>query len=73
MTLEERRNPKILNASRRIRIASGSGTTVQQLNKFMKTFEMTQKMMKEMKSPKKMRSMMKKMNINPNDLGDFDD
>lgn len=73
MTLEERRNPKILNASRRIRIAGGSGTTVQQLNKFMKTFEMTQKMMKEMKSPKKMRSMMKKMNINPNDLGDFDD
>lgn len=43
MTLEERRNPKILNASRRIRIANGSGTTVQQLNKFMKTFEMTRK------------------------------
>lgn len=41
MTAEERRNPKILNASRRIRIANGSGTTVQQLNKFMKTFEMT--------------------------------
>ena len=73
MTVEERQNPKILNASRRIRIANGSGTTVQQLNKFMKTFEMTQKMMKEMKSPKKMRNMMKKMNINPNDLGDFDD
>ena len=73
MTLEERQNPKILNASRRIRIANGSGTTVQQLNKFMKTFEMTQKMMKEMKSPKKMKNMMRKMNINPNDLGDFDD
>ena len=73
MTLEERQNPKILNASRRIRIAKGSGTTVQQLNKFMKTFEMTQKMMKEMKSPKKMKNMMRKMNINPNDLGDFDD
>ncbi len=73
MTLEERRDPKILNASRRIRIANGSGTTVQQLNKFMKTFEMTQKMMKEMKSPKKMKNMMRKMNINPNDLGDLDD
>ena len=74
MTLEERRNPKILNASRRIRIANGSGTTVQQLNKFMKTFEMTSKMMKDIKSPKKMRNMMKKMNINPDDIdmSDFD-
>ncbi len=75
MTLEERRNPKVLNASRRIRIANGSGTTVQQLNKFMKTFEMTQKMMKEMKSPKKMKNMMRKMNINPDamDMSDLDD
>lgn len=75
MTLEERRNPKILNASRRIRIANGSGTTVQQINKFMKTFEMTQKMMKEMKSPKKMKNMMRKMNINPDsiDMSDFND
>ena len=74
MTLEERRNPKILNASRRIRIANGSGTSVQQLNKFMKTFEMTSKMMKDIKSPKKMRNMMKKMNINPDDIdmSDFD-
>ena len=38
MTKEERRNPKVLNGSRRMRIAKGSGTTVQQLNKFMKTF-----------------------------------
>ena len=68
MTCEERRNPKILNASRRIRIAKGSGTTVQQLNKFMKTFEATQKMMKELKSPKKMKNMMKKMNIKLDDI-----
>ncbi len=46
MTKEERRNPKLLNGSRRVRIAKGSGTTVQQINQFMKTFEMTQKMMK---------------------------
>ena len=72
MTKEERREPKILNASRRLRIANGSGTTVQQLNKFMKSFEMTQKMMKEMKSPKKMKNMMRKMNINLDNL-DFDD
>lgn len=68
MTKEERSNPKVLNASRRIRIAKGSGTTVQQLNKFMKTFEMTQSMMKNLKSPKKMKNMMRKMKINPKDL-----
>jgi hypothetical protein len=34
----------------------------------MKSFEMTQKMMKEMRSPKKMKEMMKKMNINPDDF-----
>ncbi len=68
MTKEERRNPNILNGSRRLRIANGSGTSVPELNKFMKSFEMTQKMMKEMNSPKKMRDMMKKMNINPDDF-----
>lgn len=75
MTKEERSNPKVLNASRRIRIAKGSGTTVQQLNKFMKTFEMTQSMMKNLKSPKKMKNMMRQMKINPKDLDldSFDD
>ena len=68
MTKEERRNPNILNGSRRLRIANGSGTSVPELNKFMKSFEMTQKMMKEMNSLKKMRDMMKKMNINPDDF-----
>ena len=52
MTQKERRNPKILNGSRRQRIAAGSGTTVQDVNKFMKSFEMTQKMMKQMKGKK---------------------
>ena len=70
MTKEERRNPKVLNGSRRLRIAKGSGTTVEQINKFMKSFEMTQKMMKEMTSNKgMMRKMMKSMNMN--DLKDF--
>ncbi len=73
MTQEERRNPKILNASRRIRIANGSGTTVQQLNKFMKSFEMTQKMMKEMSSTKKMKKLMKDMKFDEEDLKKFDD
>ncbi len=52
MTKAEKRNSKLLNASRRQRIAKGSGTTVQDLNKFMKSFELTQKMMKKMKSNK---------------------
>ena len=52
MTAKERRNPKILNGSRRLRIAKGSGTTVQQINQFMNSFELTQKMMKQMKSEK---------------------
>ena len=51
-----------------MRIANGSGTSVPELNKFMKSFEMTQKMMKEMNSPKKMRQMMKKMNLNDSDF-----
>ena len=73
MTTEERRNPKILNASRRIRIANGSGTSVQQLNKFMKSFEMTQKMMKEMSSTKKMKKLMRDMKFSEEDLKKFED
>ena len=61
MTDKERRNPKILNGSRRIRIAKGSGTTVQQINQFMKSFEMTQTMMKKMKTEKGMKNVMKSM------------
>lgn len=45
MTAQERKNHKILNASRRQRIASGSGTQVQDINKLVKQFEETQKMM----------------------------
>ena len=63
MTKEERRNPKVLNGSRRLRIAKGSGTTVEQLNKFMKTFEMTQKMMKQITSGKGMKKMMKGLDM----------
>jgi len=48
MTKEERRNPKVLNASRRQRIAKGSGNKVQDINRFMEQFEQMQKMMKSM-------------------------
>ena len=57
---QEKQNTKLLNASRRQRIAKGSGTTVQDINKFIKSFEMTQKMMKQMQSNKGgMRKLMK--------------
>lgn len=73
MTPQEKRNTKLLNGSRRMRIAKGSGTTVQDVNKFMKSFEMTQKMMKQMKTNKGgMKKMMKNIeNMNPNDLKNF--
>ncbi|MGH2575802.1 MAG: signal recognition particle protein [Ignavibacteria bacterium] len=48
MTLAERENPNILNGSRRKRIASGSGTTIQDVNKIIKQFFEMQKMIKQM-------------------------
>lgn len=48
MTKEERNNPSIINGSRRKRIAAGSGTTVQEVNKLLKEFEEMKKMMKMM-------------------------
>ena len=69
MTTQEKRNTKLLNASRRQRIAKGSGTTVQDINKFIKSFEMTQKMMKQMQNKGTMKKLMKGMN--PDDLKNF--
>jgi signal recognition particle subunit SRP54 len=50
MTQEERRNPSILKASRKKRIASGSGRSVEEVNRLLKQFEEMQKMMKMMKN-----------------------
>lgn len=47
MTKKERVNPDVINASRRKRIAAGSGTSVQDVNKLLKNFEQTKKMMKQ--------------------------
>ena len=46
MTPKERTNPEILNTSRRTRIAKGSGTTIQEVNRLIKQFDQTRKMMK---------------------------
>ncbi|MBR4689034.1 MAG: signal recognition particle protein [Bacteroidales bacterium] len=64
MTPEERANPIILNGSRRKRIAAGSGTTVQDVNKLIKQFDETKKMMKMItgsKGSRLMQSMMPNM------------
>ena len=55
MTPKERRNPSILNASRRKRIAAGSGTTVQDVNALIRQFEQAKDMMKKMMGNKLMR------------------
>lgn len=52
MTKEERENPNILNASRRRRIAAGSGQTVQKINTLIKRYEESRKMMKSMMNPR---------------------
>ncbi|MDX1615454.1 MAG: signal recognition particle protein [Candidatus Promineifilaceae bacterium] len=50
MTREERRNPKIIKASRKRRIAAGSGTSVQEVNALLRQFREMQKVMKQMRS-----------------------
>lgn len=60
MTPKERANPEIINGSRRTRIAKGSGTNIQEVNRLMKQFEQTRKMMK-MVTGSKMGKAMPKM------------
>ena len=59
MTPAERKNPSIINASRRRRIASGSGNQVSDVNNLLRQFEQMQKMMKQFKNPKMMKKFAK--------------
>lgn len=61
MTKKEREKPEIINASRKIRISKGSGTTVEEVNKLLKQFETTRKMMKQFATGK--RGMFGKMKV----------
>ncbi len=61
MTAGERENPGIINGSRRKRIATGSGTTVADVNRILKQFDETKKMMKKMSSSKNQKRMMRGM------------
>jgi signal recognition particle subunit SRP54 len=52
MTPKERSNPDLINSSRRQRIAKGSGTSIQEVNRLLKQFEETRKMMRQVSSMK---------------------
>jgi len=57
MTLKERRDPDLINTSRKERIAKGSGSDVQEVNKMLKQFDQMQKMMKKFKKGNLMNTM----------------
>jgi signal recognition particle subunit SRP54 len=61
MTMEERRTPSIINGSRRKRIAAGSGTSIQDVNRLLKQYDQTRKMIKQMTDLEKGRKKMKKI------------
>jgi len=61
MTKEERRNPKIINASRKRRIAKGSGTTVQDVNKLLRSYEEMLKLLKQMRAPGRFQNMIRRL------------
>ena len=61
MTPQEREEPSLINGTRRKRIADGSGTTIQDVNKLLKQFEETRKVMRMMSNPSKMAGMMRNM------------
>lgn len=58
MTLQERHLPKILNASRKRRVANGSGSSVQEINQLISQFRQMQKVMKQFKDPRKRKNLM---------------
>jgi signal recognition particle subunit SRP54 len=61
MTLEERRHPRIINASRKRRIARGSGTTIQEINQLLGQFRQMQRMMKQLTSGRGPFSMLRQL------------
>ncbi len=71
MTPKERRIPKIIIGSRKKRIAMGSGTQIQDVNRLLKQFEQMQKMMKKMNKPGAMKQMMRGLGGMPNMGGSF--
>jgi signal recognition particle subunit SRP54 len=71
MTPKERRVPKIIVGSRKKRIAQGSGTQIQDVNKLLKQFEQMQKMMKKFTKPGGLQKMMRGISGMPGMKGMF--
>ena len=65
MTLSERHAPKIINGSRKKRIALGSGTQIQDINRLLKQHEQMQKMLKKISKPGGLKNMMRGMSEMP--------
>ena len=63
MTKKEREKPEVINASRKMRIAKGSGTTVEDVNKLLKQFDGVRKMMKQLTAPGGKRGLFGKMKL----------
>ncbi len=61
MTTQERENPQLISGSRRSRIATGSGTNIQEVNKLLKQFEEMRKMMRMFTNKDQMKNMMRQM------------
>jgi signal recognition particle subunit SRP54 len=61
MTPKEKENPELINQSRRARIAKGSGSKLEEVNRLMKQFDDMKKVMKQMSNPAAMASMMRRM------------
>jgi signal recognition particle subunit SRP54 len=58
MTLRERRDPKLLNGSRKRRVAQGSGSAVPEINQLLGQFRQMQKMMKQLRNPRARQNIM---------------
>ena len=71
MTREEREKPSIINPKRKRRIAAGSGTRVEDVNKLLKQFEMMQKMMKSSRRAPRLARRLGGMMGNPNAFRGF--
>ena len=63
MTEEEREHPNVINGSRRKRIAAGSGTTVEEVNRLLKQYDQMNKMIKQLSGSMQGKKAMKKMKI----------
>ena len=71
MTAKEREKPSLINPSRKRRIAAGSGTKVEDVNRVLRQYEQMQKMLKQFSNPGKMSKKLRRMGGMPGAGGGF--